>query len=85
MTNRNFKAFCFYHVEDPSRVVDLVRNHPFPFQKAYGRKHVLPAGRTTVSIACLDDLIVMKRAAGRPKDLSDVEMLEEARRILGEA
>jgi predicted nucleotidyltransferase len=37
----------------------------------------------TVCIAALDDLLAMKRAAGRPKDLVALEELEAIRRLRG--
>jgi hypothetical protein len=37
-----------------------------------------------IAISALDDLLAMKRAAGRPQDLADIEALEVARRIRAE-
>ena len=37
----------------------------------------------TVAVASIEDLITMKRAAGRPQDLVDLESLEVARRRRG--
>lgn len=38
-------------------------------------------GGTPVSFASLDDLIRMKRAAGRPKDVEDLRVLEPIREL----
>jgi hypothetical protein len=38
-----------------------------------------------VSFVALDDLLAMKRAAGRPQDLADLDRLEKLRRSRGDA
>ena len=35
----------------------------------------------TIHLASIDDMVAMKRAAGRPRDLGDIDALEEIRRI----
>jgi hypothetical protein len=37
-----------------------------------------------IAIAALDDLLAMKRAAGRQQDLADIDPLEVTRRIRAE-
>ncbi len=58
--------------------------HPFvegtTFDKVWEHRVEDFYGDTSVSFAGLDELIEMKRAAGRPKDLEDLKYLEEIKR-----
>jgi predicted nucleotidyltransferase len=44
------------------------------------RADVMELGGHSVRIASIEDMLAMKRAAGRPQDLVDIESLEAARR-----
>ncbi|KAB2961947.1 MAG: hypothetical protein F9K16_10435 [Thermoanaerobaculia bacterium] len=60
--------------------VDLFLEPPFDFQEAWSRRHRAPiAPGLEVSFVALDDLLAMKRAAGRPQDLADIDRLEKLR------
>lgn len=64
----------------PTLRVDLFLEPPFDFRAAHARCHradVEPG--LEVPFVSLDDLLVMKRAAGRPQDLADVDRLERVR------
>jgi predicted nucleotidyltransferase len=58
--------------------------HPFvkgiSFEKAWEHKVKAKLGETFAWFASLDDLIDMKQAAGRPKDLEDLKYLKKLRR-----
>ena len=57
--------------------------HPFvkgaSFDEVWGRRVLDRIGGTPVAFAGLDDLIRMKEAAGRPKDLEDLRVLRKLR------
>ena len=60
--------------------------HPFvagvaSFAEVWDRRVVAPIGDIEAPFASLDDLIAMKRAAGRPKDIEDLRNLEELRAV----
>jgi len=78
-------------VEDFQRYKILLRQydlpldlHPFvegvaSFEEVWQNRVVADLGDVAVPFAELDDLIRMKRAAGRPKDLEDLKQLEKLR------
>jgi predicted nucleotidyltransferase len=55
--------------------------HPFvkgvTFDEVWSNRVSGTIGETPVDLASLDDLIAMKKAAGRPKDLEDLRVLLE--------
>ena len=52
-----------------------------PYRELRRRAEVVDIESTTVRIASLDDLIAMKEAAGRDKDLLDAKELRKLRRL----
>ncbi len=55
--------------------VDLFVKEPFPFGEVYARAVRVPLDTIQATVVSLEDLIALKRAAGRPIDLADVEAL----------
>lgn len=59
--------------------VDVFATEPFPFDEMYAAAKVVALADRSVHIASLDHLIAMKRVAGRPQDIADIEALEAIR------
>lgn len=77
---RNLIALTFTDSANPLREVDvLIGPSAEPDRVARGALTV-DAGAFRVRIASLDDLISMKRRAGRPQDLADLAHLERIAR-----
>jgi predicted nucleotidyltransferase len=55
---------------------------PYPLLKE--RAVTFEMAGKTVYVACIEDLIAMKQAAGRPKDLAHIAELENIQRILAD-
>lgn len=71
--------------DDPFRSVDIFVDEPIAFDDLFDRSDTVHLGDVPVHVASIGDLITMKRIAGRPQDVADVEALEalealEARR-----
>jgi len=66
---RNFTAY------GPLDVLTLPA-HLGTFADVHARAHSVRLGDLDIAIAHRDDLLTMKRAAGRPQDLADVRLLE---------
>lgn len=65
---------------EPRLSVDLFADEQVPFAELWARSVTMAVGAEPVRVASIDDLVALKRAAGRPQDLADIEALEGLRR-----
>lgn len=72
---KNMVVFSLWHPEDHGFAIDLFVEEPFDFDAVYDRAVTVSLPQTQARVISLEDLIQMKRAAGRAKDIQDVEAL----------
>jgi hypothetical protein len=67
-----------WHLITPHGTLDVVTlpAHLGSFADMRARAHDVPVGDLSIPIAHRQDLLEMKRAAGRPQDLADIQLLE---------
>ena len=81
IAEKGLTVFSFYDKSNSFFGVDLFVDYPLDFQQLCARSVLKPIGPIQVRIASIDDLIFMKRKAGRPKDLEDIRMLEMIKNV----
>ncbi|MBK6846109.1 MAG: hypothetical protein IPG96_00695 [Proteobacteria bacterium] len=69
-------VFSLWSPRLPTTEIDLFAEEPFAFDEVYARALHVDLGTTATTIPALADLLVLKRAAGRPRDAEDVRALE---------
>jgi hypothetical protein len=76
---RNLIAITFTDSNNPLREVDVLIAPSVDPDGIVARRIARSAGEYSVWLASVDDLLRMKRRAGRPQDLADVAHLERLR------
>lgn len=79
--DRGMTVFTLLDPDSPTLVVDLFTQLPVPFDELWERGKDVPLETTSVKIVSVDDLIAMKREAGRPMDLNDIAELERIQEL----
>jgi hypothetical protein len=75
-------VFTLHNAADLETKLDLFVESPFDFADAYRRAFRADIGAgVSAWFVGYDDLIALKRAAGRPRDFGDIDELEEVRRV----
>ncbi len=74
--DKGLVVFTLWSPRFPTTEIDLFVKEPFDFEIAYERALCADLEGILVTVASIADLIALKRAAGRPRDLEDIEALE---------
>ncbi len=82
--DKGMRVFSIYHREEPRWVIDLFAESPIEFSDLLARAVEKKLEGVSIRVACIDDLVSMKRLAGRDIDLSDIEYLQQIRDMSGE-
>lgn len=73
---RNLDAFALKAPGAAGITLDMLLYPPVDFAGMRERAVTFHAGEVAVTVACIDDLIALKQAVGRPIDLADIEHLK---------
>jgi predicted nucleotidyltransferase len=73
---KNVQVFSMRDERNPLVTVDIFARPPLPFEDLWSRADAVSLGGRSIRIASVDDLIAMKRQAGRAQDLIDISKLE---------
>jgi predicted nucleotidyltransferase len=74
---KNMTVFSLWQPDHPGFAVDLFIQEPFDFDAVYRRALRVPLQGVEATVVSRDDLLEMKRATGRARDLEDIEALSE--------
>jgi hypothetical protein len=84
--SRDKGMVVFQMYSDRSRVtVDIFVEHPLPFEALWSQADRVELPSATVRIASIEHLTQMKRDAGRPLDMIDIEELAMIRKLQQES
>ncbi len=75
--DKNMMVFSFLNPKNSFEVIDIFIQEPAPFEDLFKNKTTVQAFGVGIEIVGVEDLIKMKRVAGRDKDLFDIQQLEK--------
>jgi len=78
---KNLKVFSVYNPADPLEHIDVKIDNPRQIESYIERAVIMEAGDIKIAVVSFDDLIALKKEAGRDRDLVDIRALERLRAL----
>lgn len=78
---KNMKVFSVYNPSQEIEHIDVLIENLIDFDKAYKTREIVNAGNLKVPVVSIDDLIKLKKIAGRKRDEIDIAALKEIKII----
>jgi predicted nucleotidyltransferase len=76
MRDKGMQVFSFYHPEEMVSLVDVFVHEPIPYNEMSKRRDEKVLDDIIIPVVSIQDLIRLKRIAGRPQDIEDIKALE---------
>jgi hypothetical protein len=73
---KGMEVFSFVDPSQPMTLIDVFIEEKIPFQEVMQETLRMEAGGITIPVVSLRHLKRLKKAAGRPQDLADIEAIE---------
>jgi predicted nucleotidyltransferase len=75
ISTKGMTVFSMFHPEHFGLSIDLFAKSPINFDELWERSNVFDVAGTGIRACSLDDLLTLKKMAGRSKDKDDIEKL----------
>jgi hypothetical protein len=74
---KGMMVFTFVQPSNPFEIIDVFTEEPLPFDQLWNNRFEVDAFGGTIHILGIDDLITLKKRAGREKDEFDIRQLQK--------
>jgi hypothetical protein len=81
---KHMKVFSIYNPANELEHIDIMIENYIDFDNAYGKRELVKAMSIEIPVISIDDLIEMKKIAGRKRDELDIMALQKIKELKNE-
>src|SRR3989338_422570 len=81
MKEKGMKVFSVFNPKKNAETMDILIESGVNFEKAYDRRERMTVYGIPIHVAAIEDVIQLKKAAGRQRDLEDIRALKQIQEL----